>query len=302
MDEPPTPYGHELAPDLREALRGPVPAEVLRWVEAETGDVVVDERALEGGTSSAVHRLVLAGTGGARREVVLRRFVLDWVRDEPWAPRTEALALELLAGQSAIAVPRLVASDLDGGRTGTPAILMTALPGRVVWNPDDLDGWLRRIAELLIPIHALPVDPRLADWGPYASEGGVPPAWTRDRGAWETALELWEAGPPRGDRVFLHRDFHPGNILWTGTEVSGVVDWVSACAGPPEEDVAHCRANLASRHGLEVADRFLRLWLDLTGRDGYDPYYDLTTVVSMSAADPDPGIDEFVAAAGARIR
>ena len=51
--------------------------------------------------------------------------------------------------------------------------------------------------------------------------------------------------------MFLHRDFHPGNLLWTDERITGVVDWVSACAGPPEEDIGHCRANLAIRHGQD---------------------------------------------------
>ena len=57
--------------------------------------------------------------------------------------------------------------------------------------------------------------------------------------------------------MFLHRDFHPGNLLWTDERITGVVDWVSACAGPPEEDIGHCRANLAIRHGQDWADEFL---------------------------------------------
>jgi aminoglycoside phosphotransferase (APT) family kinase protein len=36
-----------------------------------------------------------------------------------------------------------------------------------------------------------------------------------------------------------------------------VVDWTSASLGPVAADLAHWRANLGSRHGIEVADRVL---------------------------------------------
>jgi aminoglycoside phosphotransferase (APT) family kinase protein len=110
------------------------------------------------------------------------------------------------------------------------------------------------------------------------------------------------AGPqPPNDLTFVHRDFHPGNVLWTDGTITGIVDWVASCIDPPEEDVAHCRVNLAQHHGQATADRFLTYWLELTGRRVYHPYWDLTTVVSMVTQQPDPALDEFVAAAAARL-
>jgi len=99
----------------------------------------------------------------------------------------------------------------------------------------------------------------------------------------------------------VHRDFHPGNLLWDNDRVSGVVDWVASCVGPPEEDVAHCRVNLARQHGQPTADRFLDLWLHATGRTDYDPYWDLVDAVSMGGGAPNPELDAFVAAAAARL-
>lgn len=297
------PHGYDLSADLHQRLRGPVPAGALAWVERETGERVVSQRALEGGNSSAVHRLTLQSRADHHRDVVLRRYVLDWVVAEPWAPGNEALALRLL-GQPGITVPapRLLAEDANGKQTGTPTILMSALPGRVVWHPHDLDSWLRRLAEALPAIHALPVSPELSDWAPYApAPPAAPPPWSRHPHAWETAFALFDGPKPTGDRVFLHRDYHPGNILWTDDEITGFVDWVSSCAGPPEEDVAHCRANLAVHHGVEQADRFLQLWQSISGRRDYDPYYDLTGVVSFDPTEPDPGLDAFVASAAARV-
>ena len=107
------------------------------WVERETGGRVLDQRSLQGGTSAAVHRLVLYGQDA----VVLRRFVLDWITDEPWVLTNETTVLGLLA-TAPVPAPRLVAVDPDGAIAGVPAVVMSALPGEVVWDPPDLDPWL----------------------------------------------------------------------------------------------------------------------------------------------------------------
>ena len=53
------------------------------------------------------------------------------------------------------------------------------------------------------------------------------------------------AAPPTSALGFCHRDYHPGNVLWSRGQVSGVVDWTHACHGAPAVDVAHCALNLA---------------------------------------------------------
>lgn len=294
-------YGYDLGADLHRALRDPPPDDALDWVVAAVGaDRVIEVRPLEGGRSSAVHLLTLQGRSGARLPVVLRRYVLDWVIDEPWAPGNEVRILRHLA-ETAVPAPRLLASD-DGSATGTPATVMSVLPGRVIWHPGELEPWLWRLAEMLPMIHAVPVTADLSAWAPYEPATDlVPPPWSRHPRAWQRALEQYAGPTPPSDRVFLHRDYHPGNVLWSGGEVTGIVDWVGGCAGPPEEDVAHCRANLAGVAGMAAADRFLAIWQDLTGRPDYHPYFDLTAVVSMASETPDAAMDEFVASAAARL-
>jgi aminoglycoside phosphotransferase (APT) family kinase protein len=59
---------------------------------------------------------------------------------------------------------------------------------------------------------------------------------------------------------FLHRDFHPGNVLFTGSgtdlAVTGVVDWVETSWGPADLDVAHCSSALTLLHGVPAGLRF----------------------------------------------
>jgi Ser/Thr protein kinase RdoA (MazF antagonist) len=53
----------------------------------------------------------------------------------------------------------------------------------------------------------------------------------------------------------LHLDFHPGNILVSGGEIRGLVDWTNACAGDPRADLARTWSFLVTRaagQGLKV--------------------------------------------------
>ncbi|HEY3368229.1 MAG TPA: phosphotransferase [Symbiobacteriaceae bacterium] len=40
------------------------------------------------------------------------------------------------------------------------------------------------------------------------------------------------------NEALLHGDFHPLNVLMSGTTVTAVIDWTTACAGDPRADVA----------------------------------------------------------------
>ena len=58
--------------------------------------------------------------------------------------------------------------------------------------------------------------------------------------------------PPDDRACFIHRDYHPGNTLWTGGRLTGVVDWIGGSWGPPSVDLGHMRVNLTA-----VATRLL---------------------------------------------
>jgi aminoglycoside phosphotransferase (APT) family kinase protein len=79
--------------------------------------------------------------------------------------------------------------------------------------------------------------------------------------------------------VLLHRDFHPGNVLWRRGQVSGLVDWQGACAGPAAADVGYCRVNLLT-FGSAAAERFTRLWEETAGAP-YHPWGDVVTIVGF---------------------
>jgi hypothetical protein len=86
-------------------------------------------------------------------------------------------------------------------------------------------------------------------------------------------------GPPPDGAVFLHRDYHPGNVLWRRGTVSGVVDWPGASIGPPSADVGHCRGNLFP-YGLAAVVRFTKAWENLTSAI-YHPWGDIVTTIGF---------------------
>jgi aminoglycoside phosphotransferase (APT) family kinase protein len=98
---------------------------------------------------------------------------------------------------------------------------------------------------------------------------------------WKRVAEALRSTPPAKKETFIHRDYHPGNILWNGAEVTGVVDWTTAAIGPPGIDLARMRLNLALQHGRGIADRFVDGYLAAGGdQSTRDPYWDL-----LDAAD-----------------
>ena len=96
---------------------------------------------------------------------------------------------------------------------------------------------------------------------------------------WERAIEVFHGPAPDIDRVFIHRDFYPGNVLWHRRQVSGVVDWEAVSIGSRSIDVAHCRINLLY-DDLSRAELFRHEWEAVSGQV-FDPWGDIVTVIGL---------------------
>jgi len=180
--------------------------------------------------------------------------VLRWYDDggfleeEPEAIGREAAALAALAG-SGVPAPRLIAAS----ERAPAALLMT----RLVGSPDLAIPDPAAIVDLLEAIHAVPPG-RLARWsyhGYHEDRDLARPGWWRDDALWDRAVRQTTTARPSGPGVLIHRDVHPGNVLWTGRALTGIVDWVNACVGPAEVDAAHLRVNLAVLGDVANAER-----------------------------------------------
>lgn len=253
----------------------PIAPETARWVELVTGERLDHAEALIGGMSSAVHRCVFAdGTALVVRHITDKA----WLDREPGLIAQEARALELLA-PSAVPAPRLVAADATSGR-----LLMTVVDGELQAGADDVRGGAAALAETAARIATvtLPADHGLTNWRSWAPADPEPPDWG-DAPLWRDGIWTYQSqGPPStATPQLLHRDVHPLNVLWDGTRVSGVVDWVNACVGHPHAELGHCRWNLATMADLETADAFLDHYRARVDGEHYDPWWDVAAVIGL---------------------
>ena len=212
--------------------------EALAWLAAHGVSAPRSVRRLEAATTAdllAVDDLVLRWYQGG-----------TFLTEEPEALAREVAALAALA-DTPVPAPRLVAWSAD-----PPAVLMTRLDGHHRLDVADPAAVMAVLDEIR-NVERAP----LARWAyrGYHEDLELPaPVWWRNRAAWVRAVGLSSEGPPRYEPVVIHRDFHPGNILWSDVAVSGVVDWGNACLGPAAFDLAHLRVNVATLVGQPATD------------------------------------------------
>jgi aminoglycoside phosphotransferase (APT) family kinase protein len=212
-----------------ELRRTSVPGHVRDWVHKATASDVVRATRMSGASSAGLHRLDLAD--GTR--LVLRRYVWRaFLQAEPEAPVREVDALRF-ARRHGLAVPAIVACDVTGREVGdgVPSLLMTHLAGQPVAVPD-----LERLAETAASIHQVDANGLGHEYFPwYEEEMITPPPLTLRRRLWERAIELWRSAVPDHRPTFIHRDFHPGNLLWSRTRLTGIVDWAGRASSTGRE-------------------------------------------------------------------
>jgi aminoglycoside phosphotransferase (APT) family kinase protein len=150
------------------------------------------------------------------------------------------------------------------------AQLITRVPGAPMVGRPPLGPLVTALAE----IHA--VDPDgIPPYRRYYEPGRLAvPSWAADRAVWERAIALAHDRPPALPDRFIHRDYHPGNTLWEGAELTGIVDWTTGSRGPGAVDLGHLRWNLVVDYGPRVADALLP-------HPEHHPYYDVVTVLDV---------------------
>ncbi|MGW6579085.1 phosphotransferase family protein [Streptomyces globisporus] len=255
------------------------------WVEKKglsEAERIEQAVSLRGGWTSEMRRLDIGGPGGPR-SLVLRSFVKPfYVRHAEGLLTREANILRLL-GDTDVPAATLVAVDAAAEHCDHPSLLMSLLPGALLLDDRGADDRADLLARQLVLIHRLPVAARQRPrtYQAWASpERVILPAATARPDLWRRAVDVIRREPPAYRGCFLHRDFHPGNVLFTGTgddlRISGVVDWVETSWGPADLDVAHCATTLALLHGvpagMRFADRYLAAGGTLAG-DSTDHLY-----------------------------
>jgi aminoglycoside phosphotransferase (APT) family kinase protein len=267
-----------------------------RWVADVLGCAVDDLEisVMAGGLTSVMHRIEVRGAAYVLREMTV----------EPWATHAEGLLAREARSQrilhgGAVPVPRCVGVDPVGTAAGVPALLMTALPGRVVldrWDPAIASA----LAQVLVDVHttATGAGERPRAYQSWAGPGPWDvPGWAGDPDVWERAHAVASRPAPDLDHVLLHRDPNPSNLLWIddghGLRVTGVVDWVETSWGPADLDVAHCAKYVAMLHGPDAADELAAAYEAAGGRlaaASSDRAWWTATVV-LAVRGPERGIE-----------
>ena len=138
---------------------------------------------------------------------------------------------------------------------------MTYLQGQPIAVPD-----LHGLAKTAASVHAVNADDLGHEYFPwYEAEMTTPPPLSRRPELWEKAIQLWRNAMPDYRPTFIHRDFHPGNVLWSRRRGTGVVDWANSCRDPVGCDLAHCRANLRGLSGPDAGEDFVAAYEEVTG-------------------------------------
>jgi aminoglycoside phosphotransferase (APT) family kinase protein len=274
-----------------------LPEQTLRWVAGVIGpgSRVASSRRLRLGGWHVNHALDVLDRRGRTHRLVLRRWARPgWEADDPdYTVEREERVLQLLRS-TPVPAPVVVAADPAGVHCDVPAILLTRLAGHPP-RPADMSGdrFCRDLAEALAQIHDVDATAQrqLDPYRLYYDRAHAAPArWMPATPVWVLATAAVRERPPLTTMTLIHRDYHPGNALWSRGRLTAVVDWTQASWGPPGLDLGHLRWNLVADHGQQVADQFLDCYRAITGSVHDDqPYWDLVSLLDLLLDGDDPG-------------
>lgn len=265
----------------------PDPA-VLDWaLDAVDGAAVIETVSLHqppGRPSGTFRVRIIDRAGPTPRDFVVKVPVPDWI--DPSMVATNAHGLQIAAA-NALGAPELIAADLAGRATGTPATLETWLPGTSALPRSPDPGLLEQAGAGIAKVHAIPLT--ASDELPHRVRPVAVDDFATDRRErrMATTALLQEAdrrlrahGEPGRESVFVHGDAHPGNMLWTGTGTV-LIDWKTAGVGDPGVDLGDLRLQVALRYGPEAAAPVLKGWEEQSGRTATSiPYWDAVAALN----------------------
>ena len=259
-------------------------SDLLRWAveTAAPGGKLVQVEALR--EPSGPWRIRI-DRGGDEIDVILKMRPPDW--------RTEVaceLAALRFAGERDLAVPRLIAEDLDGA-LGVIGFVCRALPGESAIPVDASAERLRSAGAAAASLHRIALEPtdslplrmRQMPWVDFSElrrAGESPTTPLLD----EVDAYLGSRPAPMGQTVFVHGDLWQGNLLFDRDRCVGMVDFEAAGAGDPGIDLGSLRWDAALLFGPNAGDHILAGWEAASGRQAsHVAYWDLVAGANTPA-------------------
>jgi aminoglycoside phosphotransferase (APT) family kinase protein len=229
----------------------------------------------EGAASSQVTGIEAELAGGSRVALVLRQYGAANLRSDPHSAQTEYQLLKQLSG-AGLPVPRPYLADESGTTVPGPCLLMELIDGEPVHQPADLASFTRQFAAALAAVHDCGIMradvPFLPDVGAQVlaglSSGPPGPGAEMPETAMRRVLQANWPPPQVTGAVVLHGDYWPGNVLWRGDQLTGIIDWEDAAFGDPLADLAIARLEIAWQSGVAAMDRFTDEYLALRPASG----------------------------------
>ena len=255
--------------------------------ELVPGGQLLAVRPLGGGSSAQVTALDLRQPDGAPLTLVVRQHGAADRAANPQIAAAEFGLLQYLHVQGLpVPPPYALVKRLD--LTAVPAVVTRFLAGAPALGPLSVEraaALVAPLAAVLAQIHqvdgeatALARLPRQAERiaALIRSPASADAAENQERAA---LAAIW---PPTALAApsLLHGDFWPGNVLWLGDQISGVLDWEDAAVGDPLADVANARLELLWAAGPAAMRDFTAHYQALTGCDlAALPAWDLAAVL-----------------------
>jgi aminoglycoside phosphotransferase (APT) family kinase protein len=244
---------------------------------------------LTGGVSAKTVALELEHPAGTREQVVVRE-----VREHEWKDAPGAgveLEYDLLRALRRIGlpVPRPRWFDTEDSVLVSELVEGTSQPTSSAEAAREMGATLARIHQAdvgpdlfaRLPPREDPV-PVLLEW--------LPPPDAVLRGA-------VQRGHAAEQRILLHGDFWPGNLLWRGSRVVAVVDWEDAAVGDPLSDLACARAELFVATDRDTVETFTTAYVERTDVDTRTlPIWDLYVALGALASMAQWGLEAEVLA------
>ena len=233
------------------------------------------QRELAGGLSAQTIALEWLDAAGTPCTAVLRR-IGGREHGRDWLTPAQHFGLLQHLHASGLTVPAPLLIDETCELLPEPWLLLGYLPGAPLLDPAEPAEFAASMARSLAQIHTC--DPaamsgRLPDVRPRVEQLIARP------GADPRIAELFgRRGLPRARNParLLHGDFWPGNLVWRGSVLHGVIDWADAALGDPLLDLSIARLELCWLLGEEVMQQFTRAYCEAVSCDLSElPYWDL---------------------------